>query len=401
MSEARFERSAHENGTPTRALHSELSSRSLKEFPSGSLPDIKATKKTTQLFKESDLSKSEPQPQYRSANSRAPSDLRSQSHDRSSVSSRGTSPAIPFDDSNAKIRQLIARSFSPRVAIYASEDSEEFVREKGFEDGLLGLIRPYGERLQGKVIIRDSIGGSKAWDDFSIRFVGSQSLRCSTPNHANGESHTLDSNPPIRGLQSASVDRPFEQSDGAGRAIDQVLEHTVLTSNGIMGDHQSKRLDWEKSVTSQFDSSHLYPVYLRKILSSIGPVPYETFSHPVACLIAVSSHHPAPIEALRQLYAETGHGNNRTIEWIGTECLRYYVLIHDEENDDITKSTALFDLMKRHFGLHCHLLRLRSSQCVETDDDNSRVPECEWLSANEEIEKKRAKGMLLSEQGRL
>jgi hypothetical protein len=71
--------------------------------------------------------------------------------------------------------------------------------------------------------------------------------------------------------------------------------------------------------------------------------------------------------------------------WVNSEYLRYYVLVHDEERDDITKSMNLFEQMKRHFGLHCHLLRLRSSQCVLTDDDSVELPPCEWISAAEEL----------------
>jgi hypothetical protein len=71
--------------------------------------------------------------------------------------------------------------------------------------------------------------------------------------------------------------------------------------------------------------------------------------------------------------------------WVNNTFLRYYVLVHDEDNDDIAKSTALYEQMKRHFGLHCHLLRLRSAQCVPSDDDSVRLPQSEWIAASEEI----------------
>jgi hypothetical protein len=50
------------------------------------------------------------------------------------------------------------------------------------------------------------------------------------------------------------------------------------------------------------------------------------------------------------------------------------------------RSTALFDQMKKHFGLHCHLLRLRSGgKTVMTDDDAVEVPTSRWRSAAEEL----------------
>jgi len=295
-----------------------------------------------------------------------------------------------LNNSNQELRQIIVRSFAPRVAVYASTDTEEFVRGKGFEDGLYGLLRPYGERLQGKVIIRDSIGSSKAWDDFGIRFVDSQHMQRSITHHSTGGAFDQEFRGPVNGSQFASEHSKPSQSSDPETAVDQVLDREGTSLGGSNG-----LFEFDGKIHEPRPRSlQLHKTYLRKILSCVPLVPYETFSHPVACVIAVSSRHPAPIEALRQLYASTGHGSNRNPAWVGTEYLRYYVLIHDEEKDDITKSTALFDLMKRHFGLHCHLLRLRSSQCVETDDDSTRVPSCEWRSAGEEMDQDRARGKL-------
>lgn len=400
MSASKTPPSKQETGTPngiSEPLPPELALRLSRELPSSSLPDLGATT-SPQSTTRTDLSLSQPLRPLTPATaslskSRSPSDLRSQSHDRSSVSSRASSPSIPLEDSNQENRQIIVRSFAPRVVVYASPDTDEFVRNKGFTDGLYGLIRPYGENLQGKVVIRDSVGGSKAWEDFGIRFVDSQQLHRSSTNQSSGESLVQEARVLGNGFQYAWEHGNSLQDRDQGTAIDQVLDHTLQTEDGISDGRNGKVYDYDSTPYElRPGSSSLYPTYLRKLLSSPTIVPYETFSHPVACLIAVSSHHPAPIEALRQLYASTGHGSNNTPAWVGTEYLRYYVLIHDEEKADITKSTALFDLMKRHFGLHCHLLRLRSSQCVQTDDDSSRVPLCEWLSAGEEMDQIRMKG---------
>lgn len=319
--------------------------------------------------------------------SRSRSNLRSRSHGRSSLSSRGSSPSTSAYESNEALRRIIVRSFAPRVAVFASSDTEEFVRQKGFKDGLHSLLRPYGENLHGKVIIRDSVGGSRVWDDFAIRFLDFRDLQKNSTHREAGDMIDQDTRNLFNGSLPTSERTRFPYSIEANKSIDMVLNHYLQTV-GAASEAQGKgQLDFEgASNEPQPGLSPLYPTYLRKLLSSAAIVPYETFSHPVACLIAVSSRHPAPIEALRQLYSDTSHGSKLIPAWMGTEYLRYYVLVHDEEEDDITKSTALFDLMKRHFGLHCHLLRLRRSQCVPTDDDSIKVPSCEWLSAEEEIE---------------
>lgn len=298
-----------------------------------------------------------------------------------------------MDGGNQGHRQTIIRSFVPRVAVYASEDTSELVGQKGFIGGLHTLLRPYGERLQSRVIIRDSIGSSKGFDDFGVRFINCQDLQRASTGGLLGANADQEDRTLLNGAQYG-----YERPDNArlsenGSAIDQLLNHYLRADDSASDDSRAIYIDDDgRSNEPRSTYSPLYPLYLRKILSSSSLVPYETFSHPVACLIAVSSHHPAPIEALRQLYVSTCHGSNKTPAWVGTEYLRYYVLIHDEDNDDITKSTALFDLMKRHFGLHCHLLRLRTSQCVQTDDDSTKVPVDEWLSAEEEIGLLRSRG---------
>lgn len=132
-------------------------------------------------------------------------------------------------------------------------------------------------------------------------------------------------------------------------------------------------------------TSPYYALYLRRLLSGIPQAAHETWSHPVACVIAASSREPQPIETFRRLYHESTNGEKRLPPWIDGEYLRYYVLVHDEENSDIAKTMALFDQMKRHLGLHCHLLRIRSSQSAETDDDSIPLPRSDWMTAKEEL----------------
>lgn len=293
----------------------------------------------------------------------------------SSVGARSSSPAI-FGRDHDEPRHIITGSFAPRVSVYASADTEEFMQGKGFNGGFKELLRPYGEHIPGKVIARDSIGASKAWDDFGTRIIGpddGQPFRISSSTevgrNVNGRNFGIRDSTSSTGSPSTAYEKLL---DHHLRGEDTVTEPR---SNGFVDSHSRA----QKPVQT---TSTVYPLYLRKLLSSMLMVPYETFCHPVACIIAISSHNPSPIETLRHLYNQSG---KRIPAFVGPEYLRYYVLIHDEEVDDITKSTALFDLMKRHFGLHCHLLRLRSSHCVQSDDDSIQVPSSSWLTPEEDL----------------
>ena len=267
--------------------------------------------------------------------------------------------------------------------MYASTDTEDLVREKGFSEGLRGLLRPYGENVQGKVIVRDSVGSSKAWEDFGIRIVSPEDAQPYwTPLSKAREE--LGSSVQTNGIRRTSGPRePLSPVSGIGTPLEKFVDHHLRQEEAVPDRDTNGYIDSDhRPRKPPQTTSTVYPLYLRKLFSSMLMVPYETFCHPVSCIIAVSSHNPSPIDTLRQLYTQSG---KRIPAFVGAEYLRYYVLIHDEERDDITKSTALFDLMKRHFGLHCHLLRLRSSHCIQSDDDSTPVPPCSWLPPEEDL----------------
>lgn len=266
--------------------------------------------------------------------------------EKSSVASTSGAVADGSDDT----RTLIVRAFSPVAAIYASNDTNELARRKGFPDGFVQMVRPFGERVTGKVVVRDSVGASRAWDDFGV--------------------HLLD-----LGRIAQQAARPVTTSS---ENLEDLLDRYVEESTDGRDDG-----DIPSNVRSGM--SPFYRVFLSRLLATKQVSPHETFVHPVACVIAISSSEPTPIERLRQLYSQTAQGNRALPPYANSEYLRYYVLVHDEDHDDFAKSSALFDQMKRHFGLHCHLLRLRSKACLPSDDGAVEAPVCEWLSPAEDF----------------
>jgi hypothetical protein len=284
-------------------------------------------------------------------------------------------------------RTLIQRAFVPHVSVLADAETEEMIRGKGLEGGLLQLLRPFGETVPGKVTIRDSIGASKSHEDFGIRFVNpndglglpSQTAR-GPPLHIDTASGQRDS----ARISSSSV-RPRRVGGDVAQIeelVDRHLQYSEFNAHDPVPDYLNQG---EPAAQLDSSSSPFYTLYLRRLLSGLPTVPHETFSHPVASIIAVSSKNPNPTEEFRRLYARQRDGDLRLPQWIDNEYLRYYVLVHEEETGDVTKSSQQFDSMKRHFGLNCHLLRLKSQQCIVSDDDAVRLPTCEWMSASEEL----------------
>ncbi|KAI9869725.1 MAG: hypothetical protein M1830_005155, partial [Pleopsidium flavum] len=283
---------------------------------------------------------------------------------------------------------LILRSFVPHVAIHASEDTEELARQKGVKGGFRELLRPFGDSIQGKVVVRDSAGTSKSWDNYGVRFVG---LGDGIENSTELDGHAAQSNGVLfpgasRIFDGVSPHSALSGTRGNLTQIEDLIDRNLSSAEMQPDDYPSDYWSHKDFDTqSPSSTSPFYALYLRRLLSGLPVTPHETFSHPVACIIAISSRNPSPIEALRQLYTSTSQGNGALPQWVNNEFLRYYVLVHDEDRDDIGNSTTLFDQMKRHFGLHCHLLRLRSSECVPTDDDSIELPHSAWISAAEEL----------------
>lgn len=307
----------------------------------------------------------------------------------------GGTPGVgqPIAPANRKEdpRNIILQAFVPHIAVHSSPDTIELIKDKGFEGGLWTLLRPFGERVQGKVTVRDSIGAGRPWDDFAVRFVQlGDGLEVpdgipGTRKSQEGKSVGANGNNAVPAYVTAQRSRTGGDITQIENLVDRHLTHAEDYPMAIDGDDYLTFKDGKSQDIDIDNSSPFYTLYLRRMLSGIPLMPHETFAHPVACIIAISSRNTSPIDALRRLYDESSHGGRRLPLWVNNEYLRYYVLVHDEERDNVSKSMALFEQMKRHFGLHCHLLRLRSNQCVASDDDSVPLPRCEWLAAGEEI----------------
>ena len=234
--------------------------------------------------------------------------------------------------------------------------------------------------------IRDSNGASRSWEDFAVRFVGVKD-GLESPRGANRNS-TASAGDDRNGQRASMLEyKPARlRSGGDVPQIEELVDRHLTFAEEQSGPFETDYINHKHtSAADPNATSPFYLLYLRRLLSGLPVVPSETLSHPVASVIAISSRSPSPIEELRTLYESSNTGEHRLPQWVHNEFLRYYVLIHDEDYDDIQKSMSLYDQMKRHFGLHCHLLRLRSTQCVPSDDDAVKLLHCEWTAAAEEL----------------
>ncbi|KAK7208116.1 ER-golgi trafficking TRAPP I complex 85 kDa subunit-domain-containing protein [Myxozyma melibiosi] len=289
------------------------------------------------------------------------------------------------------VASLIAQSFAPRIAVFASDDANEFARDMGF-DSLLELLRPFGDKVKGPVVVRDSQGITSTLEDFGIRFVSSNfaakaMFAASLPQQGTGSgpSSSSQSTP----TSSPTKTRARSNSKAAQMAAQASACFDIYDLDRVLSLYlaQSPRFF---SPTTSFSPAAMHDAIYHRCLKRLLATPpisaHETFAHPVASVIAISSRNPQPIETLSMLYKT---GNDTPVpNYMSKDYLRYYILIHDEDHSEIEKSIALFERMKRHFGLHCHMIRMHSSK-VElnaTEEPIQAVPHSEWISAAEEVE---------------
>ncbi|KAK9481120.1 ER-golgi trafficking TRAPP I complex 85 kDa subunit-domain-containing protein [Lipomyces japonicus] len=258
------------------------------------------------------------------------------------------------------IPTLIAQSYSPRISVLASEDVDKIAKDKGFPS-ILELLKPFGDLVPGIVTIRDyGSGQSNQYDNFSIRFI--------SPTAPNNLPDFLSPNVPL----SRKYPPAFEPAD-----IDVLL--SLCLEKG------PQYLLNDASVPPNAAHDSLYYKFLQRLLASPPISPHETFQHPVASVIAVSSRNANPLETLSNLYKT---GNDVSFPpYMSKDFMRFYLYVHDEDQDELEKSIAIFERMKRHFGFQCAMIRVRSKVAnLSAEEPIHAVTPSHWISALEEVE---------------
>ena len=241
------------------------------------------------------------------------------------------SPLSPHVSPSEELRAhaaTISQAFGPTVAVVATRECDELVRAKGITGGLFDLLRPFGDAVKGKVNIRDSQALTLPVEDFSVKFADfhSYAQQSAGVNGRDAMEH--------QDRYAPKKVSPNYIPGGDLAALERLMEHRVE----LMREAENK--DTEDKDTGKLASGMgEYAFFLRRTLSAMPLSAHETFAHPVACILAVSSQHPEPIDALLGLYNTT---NNAPIpRYIDSGFLRYYVLVHDDDKDDLEKSLAL------------------------------------------------------------
>ncbi|EPX71187.1 TRAPP complex subunit Trs85 [Schizosaccharomyces octosporus yFS286] len=247
-----------------------------------------------------------------------------------------------------KLRQLIEHAFCPNVFTLCSDDTETFIKGKGFKN-FASFIRSFGDRVERK--------------------------KSNNPNtsaqHANSQSGRLrEDTSSIRFLPMSAVRTPQQwHRDRAWNKENEIeLEQEMSYEFAPGGNMEHIRELFEKNIkkwAAEVDDqvepdSFLDPMlqYFKFLMSGNPIAQQETFSHPVGCLIVLTSHNPHPLATIMRLYKEVNNANFP--RFMSREMLHYYLYIHDEDEHDLETSLQVFGNIQRSIGANSKFIRLRS-----------------------------------------
>ncbi|KAG1145052.1 hypothetical protein G6F37_002893 [Rhizopus arrhizus] len=233
-------------------------------------------------------------------------------------------------------RDMLARTVAPLVAVAASEDAEELCRLNHIPS-FTDLIQPFGDMID-KVTARDWQGVPTTIDNFNVRFKSIHKLE--EPNHQ-------------------AVMRLVQERVKSGG--EKHIETYIKSKSDVTEEYLSVPLD---------QLTPWYTHFKNAMLSLRGITEYETFDHPVATMIVISSLNTDPISTIMQLYNPNIPSFTLDKPYIDTNILRYYVVLHDPNLTTLEHSTAMFEKLKRTVGLHCYLLTINSKPRNTVDVDS-------------------------------
>ncbi|KAF7724948.1 Trafficking protein particle complex 8 [Apophysomyces ossiformis] len=249
-----------------------------------------------------------------------------------------SSPSIPGSAFIPGPHEELAKSLSPLIVVAASPDADEICQENHIPT-FADFIRPFGENIEGRVSPRDWQGVPIPIDNFNVRFRHINKL--DEPNHQ-AVMGIIDDYVKIRGAEPSATEGP-----------------QIKTRADVGEEYLQTGLD---------DMMPWYADFKRIVYQIRGITEHETFDHPVAAMIVISSSNADPMGTIMQLYNPNVPSFTIDKPYIDPNILRFYVLLHDPHRTTLEHSKSVFEKMKTSFGLHCYMLQISSRPRPPTTD---------------------------------
>lgn len=165
-------------------------------------------------------------------------------------------------------------------------------------------------------------------------------------------------------------------------ATSSVLDSVAAQINDMSVNEKSSTMniragDYDLNVNRTCPWMELY----RNFILRSGPVQtHEYLGHLVACMLVVSSSDSDPIKSFSDISQQQNHiqhgdtGSGNTLRWMTPNTMKFYVLIHDVIEGDITKAKEVFSSLQSMYGQnYVYLLKMNSRES-SANDSGTDVP---------------------------
>ncbi|KAA1076176.1 hypothetical protein PGT21_035449 [Puccinia graminis f. sp. tritici] len=272
-----------------------------------------------------------------------------------------------IEDSSSSQRTIQA-CFSPRIALFTSEEIDQEICNKNHLTNFASLLRPF--EYIDRVSVRHSNYSTTILDSIRLSFFQIDQITKTNNNNNNNNNNeslkelldqTIFTQPNISNwIQSINHSPSPPPSSPSSAVLPNLIrikrEHEWL----VVGATEEESEEYPQPPTPW------YIAFLNLLFEHRPLVEYDHTSHPLAAMIVVSTSHPDPLDQFSKLHESTrkdgpGWPSN---EWIETgTILRYYLLVHQinhEPDGGKARATGILETVKKIYGLNCALIYINS-----------------------------------------
>ncbi|ORY24719.1 hypothetical protein LY90DRAFT_514455 [Neocallimastix californiae] len=203
----------------------------------------------------------------------------------------------------------IKRIYSPLIGVVESKDVEDLFKECNF-NSIVDFLTPYGHSIKPhgrQFTYQDAHGQTITLNDFCLRFINFNCLR--EQNYTNIEKVALKLLKKYEDVNVIDLLSKINPNDGPNdNIIDDIEENTP----------------WFKE-------------YKNIVNSVVSVSEHESFDHPLASFIFVSTNNKNPLSSFEQLQKAIDSHPIFNTKYVDPNIIKHYILIHDKRQTSDTE----------------------------------------------------------------
>ncbi|CAA0837822.1 Tetratricopeptide repeat (TPR)-like superfamily protein [Striga hermonthica] len=232
------------------------------------------------------------------------------------------------DPENTKLGRMLLDEITPVVMVLHTPLVEETCRKNGLS--LIEMLSPFSNFINIDVPVRTASDQPYRLRKFKLRLFYASEIR--QPN-----------------IESAKERLKQVVTEAGDEDISDLCSHPPYIESLIASSEQEFVPSWFQN-------------FNKELIDTASFSEHEAFDHPVACLLAVSSQDKDPIDKFVDLFNRNQLPPLLNDGAMDPNILKYFLLIHDNQDGTLEKATGVMTEMRSTFGAtDCRLLCINSS----------------------------------------